>query len=79
MGRVPTCPAFLPASGIEDQSLPWGRRISSSTKRAGNCTQRRINSCRPFRSAPHPPPSGSFEGTNRTLLPTLFFCYVWQQ
>src|SRR5262249_28872079 len=45
LGRGPSYPALLPAPGIEDQSLPWGRRISSFTERAGDCTQRRTNSC----------------------------------
>src|SRR5258706_12406079 len=62
MGLVPIYPAFLPASGNDDQSLPWGRRISSFTERVGDCTQHRTNSCRSLPERPSSPALWQFRG-----------------
>lgn len=35
-GRIPVAPSLLPASRIEGQSLPWGRRVSPFTAAVGN-------------------------------------------
>ena len=56
-------PGFLPASRIEDQSLPWGRRISLFTSAVGNLTPHRAASY-PERSS-FRPVSPSFVGSLR--------------
>ena len=55
-GRVPAAPGFVPASRIEDQSLPWGTRVSPFTAAVGNRAPHRASSCpgRGTALAPHP-------------------------
>jgi hypothetical protein len=37
--------AFVPASGIDGESLPWGRAVPPFTMRGGRLSRRRIISC----------------------------------
>jgi hypothetical protein len=72
--RTRTDPGFLPASRIEDQSLPWGRRISLFTSGAGDWLKAapsvghqvvRGELSRPYLSSPDGY-AASFERTDRT-------------
>ena len=60
-GRIPAVPGLLPASRIEDQSLPWGRRISPFTSAAGTRTPHCTTSCL-GRDASFPRPSSPAGG-----------------
>ena len=43
--RLGVEPDFIPASRIDGQSLPWGKRCSPFTSAVGNCVPHRTLSC----------------------------------